>query len=121
MLPGAVKCCICMQLLFALTFAVRPLTHTYALTAGAACESGTYCYTGRADATGGYCRLIGGATGVAPAAAPASSASAPAPSVPSCTTAGTCPPAHSCMQDECLTLLKQVSITALIQVVHLLA
>lgn len=83
---------------FASRLAVRDLTFRCTLNAGAACETGTYCYTGRADATGGYCRLIGGAAGVAPVSAPEASASAapaPAESVPSCTTAGTCPLAHS--------------------------
>ncbi len=38
---------------------------------GAACEDGTFCDTGRADATGGYCTPIAQAAGMTPTSAPA--------------------------------------------------
>jgi len=55
---------------------------------GAPCEDGTYCDTGRADATGGYCTLIAQAVAneMTPTSAPAL---APAPSAESTPEAST--------------------------------
>ncbi|KAL0052028.1 hypothetical protein WJX82_006776 [Trebouxia sp. C0006] len=60
----------------------------YCFIYGAPCEDGTYCDTGRADATGGYCTLIAQAvaTEMTPTSAPAL---APAPSAESTPEAST--------------------------------
>ena len=47
----------------------------FTMMSGAPCEDGTFCDTGRADATGGYCTPIAQVAGMTPTSAPA-----PAPS-----------------------------------------